>query len=210
MNTRLGMPKAAAISISNLLDECAKIEPGQEVLILAHIDGLYGSDNVVDEQAISWIQSAVQSRGANASTLWIDEPVTPHAWRFPPVVKAAMRGCGVLINQSFDLVVEEMAEFREYIAEHRIKMVRNMATTSSLLCTEWAQTPHELVSEIRYQSSKDFIGGAPWKMIDDNGTHLEGTIVDPLNRPGVPGMPYSSRREEAGYYHPWPEWVHPP
>jgi len=23
-------------------------------------------------------------------------------------------------------------------------------------------------------------------------------------------MPYSSRREEAGYYFPWPEWVHPP
>ena len=93
MNTRLGMPKAAAISISNLLDECAKIELGQEVLILVHIDGLYGSDNMVDEQAISWIQSCVQSRGANASILWIDEPVTPHAWRFPPVVKAAMRGC---------------------------------------------------------------------------------------------------------------------
>ena len=23
-------------------------------------------------------------------------------------------------------------------------------------------------------------------------------------------MPYSSRREDAGYYFPWPEWVHPP
>lgn len=210
MNNPLGIPTAAVVSISDMLDKCAKIKPGQEVLLLAHIDGLYGSDNMVDEQAISWIQSAAQARGANASVLWIDEPATPHAWRFPPVVKAAMAGCDVLINHSFDLVVEEIAEFREYIAEKKVKMVRNMATTAALLCTEWAQTPYELVSEIRYQSSKAFIGGAPWKMTDDNGTHLEGVIVDPLNRPGVPGMPYSSRREEAGYYLPWPEWVHPP
>jgi hypothetical protein len=108
------------------------------------------------------------------------------------------------------LVVEEIAEFREYIAEKKIWMVRNMATTSALLCTDWAQTPHELVSEIRYRSSTAFEGGPRFKMTDENGTHLEGVVVDPLNRPGIPGMPYSSRRREAGYYLPWPEWVHPP
>ena len=78
------------------------------------------------------------------------------------VVKAALKGCDTLINNSFDLAVEEIAEFRDYIDEHKIKMIRNMATTSSLLCTEWAQTPHELICEIRYQSSKDFIGDKPW------------------------------------------------
>lgn len=208
MVKQTGIPKTAAISISDMLDNCAKIKPGQEVLLMAHIDGLYGSDNMVDEQAIAWIQYAVQSRGANASVLWIDEPATPHAWRFPPVVKAAMGGCDVLINHSFNLVMEEIAEFREYIFEKKIKMVRNMATTSTLLCTDWAQTPHELVSEIRYQSSKPFTGGMHWKMVDDNGTHLEGAILDALKT--FPGLPYSARREEAGYYHPWPEWVHPP
>ncbi|MCF8095312.1 MAG: hypothetical protein K9J79_08130 [Desulfobacteraceae bacterium] len=211
MSYQSGMPKAAVISISDMLDNCAGIEPGQEVLLLAQIDGLYSGDNMVDEQAISWIQSAVQSRGANASVLWIDEPDVPHAWRFPPVVKAAMAGCDVLINHSFNLVMEEIAEFRNYTEQEiKVKMVRNMATTSALLCTEWAQTPHELVSEIRHQSSKPFTGGSRWKMVDDNGTYLEGVIVDPLNKPGIPGMPYSSRRDEAGYYRPWPEWVHPP
>ena len=48
-------------------------------------------------------------------------------------------------------------------------------------------------------------------MVDDNGTHLEGVILDPVHKKGVPGMStYASRREEAGYYLPWPEWVHPP
>ena len=154
MSSQFGIPKAALISIGDMLDNCAKVQPGQEVLLLAHIDGLYGSDNMVDEQAISWIQSAVHARGANASVLWIDEPATTHAWRFPPVVKAAMKGCDVLINHSFNLVTEEIAEFREYIAECKVKMVRNMATTSALLCTAWAQTPYELVSEIRFSKRK--------------------------------------------------------
>lgn len=210
MSQRLGMPSAAAISLGDMLDNCANIKPGQQVLILAHIDGLYGSDNLVDEQAVSWMQASIQARGANASILWIDEPAVAHAWRFPPMVKAAMAGCDVLINTSFNLAVEEIAEFRNYIAEKKIWMVRVMATTADLLCSDWAQTPHELVSEIRHQSAKAFTHMAPWVMTDPNGTHLEGLILDPVQRPGIPGMAYNSRRAEAGYYLPFPEWVHPP
>jgi hypothetical protein len=204
------IPKGALIAINDMLDHCARIRPGQEVLILAEIDGLYGGDNLVDEEAIGWIKTGVQDRGANPSVLWIDEPAVPHAWRFPPVVKAALLGCDVLINHSFNLVTEEIAEFREYIAEHKIRMVRNFATTAPLLCSIWAQTPYELVSEIRYQASLPFKAGQKFTMTDENGTHLEGEIINPAHKVGVPGMPYSSRREEAGYYLPWPEWVHPP
>ncbi|MFC1846013.1 hypothetical protein ACFLYM_01180 [Chloroflexota bacterium] len=211
MSNQLGIPKAAVISISDMLDKCAKVQPGHEVVILAEIEGLYGGDSFVDQEAISWIHAAVQMRDANASILWIDEPVKPHAWRFPPVVKAAISACDIMINHSFNLVTEEMTEFREYIEGNKIKMVRNFASTAPLLCTNWAQTPYELVSEIRYEASIPFKGGAPWQLTDDNGTHLEGTILDPFLVPGVPSSrTYSARREEAGYYTPWPEWVHPP
>ncbi len=178
MVAQFGIPKGATISINDMLENCAKVKPGQEVLILAHIDGLYGGDNLVDQDAIAWIQAAVQARGANASVLWIDEPAKPHAWRFPPVVKAAMSACDILINHSFNIVTEEITEFREYIAERKIRMVRNFATTAPLLCTAWAQTPYELVSEIRYQSSLPFKDGAAWQLTDENGTHLEGIIRD--------------------------------
>ena len=210
MTSYAGIPAGAAIAINDMLENCARIEPGQEVLLLAQMDGLYGGDNMVDEQAVAWVHQAVQTKGARGSILWIDEPAVPHAWRFPTVVKAAMLGCDVLINFSFDFVVEEIAEFRDYIAEHKIWMVRNFATTAPLLCTAWAQTPYELVSEIRYQSSLAFQPGLPYVLTDENGTHLEGMTVGSANRAGVPGMPYSSRRREAGYYLPWPEWVHPP
>jgi hypothetical protein len=214
MSNQTAIPAGAAIAINDLLDHCAGIKPGQEVLLLAHIDGLYGGDNLVDQEAISWIQSAIHLRGANASVLWIDEHTEPYSWRLPPVVKAAMEGCDVLINHSFDITFEEITEFRKLLLErNKPVMVRNFATTAPLLCTAWAQTPHELVSEIRYQAALALKEGLNWQLSDDNGTHLEGTIKRILHTPTIddsqPAIPLI-RREDAGPYRPWPEWVHPP
>lgn len=210
MTTMQSIPKGAAQAIGDLLDHCAKIQAGQEVLLLAQIDGLNGRDNLVDETAISWIQSAIQHRGANVSLLWIDEPPRPHAWRLPPVVKAALTACDVMINHSFDMVFEEMVELKRFLWEQKIIMVRNFATTAPLLSTAWAQTPHELVSEIRFQAAVPIREGLSWELTDDNGTRLEGKIDPPYN-PNHPWFTsYTIRREEAGPYRPWPEWVVPP
>ena len=59
------MPADAAVAINDMLDCCAVVKPGQNVLILAAIDGLHGGRNLVDEQTIAWIQSGVQARGAH-------------------------------------------------------------------------------------------------------------------------------------------------
>lgn len=210
MSNQLGIPKRAVTAISDMLDNCAKVQPGMEVLILAYTDGLYGGDNYCDEQAVNWIQAVAQAKGTNASVLWVDEPGELHKWRIPPVVKEAMRGADVMINFPMDLVTEEIAEFRAYIEEVQVRMVRNFAVTSTLLCTDWALTPHEFTRKIRYHSSEPFKHLAPFVLTDDNGTHLEGKILDPVQRPGIPGMPYNSIRDACGHYLPWPEWVHPP
>jgi hypothetical protein len=210
MTAGQGIPKGAAVAIDDLLDHCAKIQAGQEVLLLAHIDGLYGGDNLVDETAISWIQAAVQRRGANASVLWIDEKAKPHAWRFPPVVKAALTACDVMINHSFDIVFEEMVEMKQFLWEKKIIMARNFATTAPLLNTTWAQTPYELVSEIRYQAAVPFKEGEPFQLTDNNGSSLDG-VIEPAYNPHHPWFKfYTIRREEGGAYRPWPEWVVPP
>ena len=206
MNETGGIPRAAAIAVGDLLDKCCRIEPGQEVLILAHTDGLYGGDNMVDTSAVAWIEAGVKFRGANASVLWIDEPARAHAWRFPPIAKAAMGAADLIINHSFDLVMEEMLEFRAAVYANKKVMVRNFATTAPLLCTYWAQTPYELVSEIRYRSSLPIQPGLRWKLSDPNGTDMEGVIL-PSNIPSFSS--YSMRRDQS-YTKPWPEWVHPP
>ncbi|MFC2020763.1 hypothetical protein ACFLU1_03105 [Chloroflexota bacterium] len=210
MGNQIGIPVGAAVAINDLLDQCAKIKPGQEVVLLTHFDGLYGGDNLVDQEAMSWIQSAVQLRGANASVLWINEPARIHAWRVPPVVKAALLACDVFISNSFDIAYEDVEEFKQLVWEKNLRMIRNFATTGSLLCTSWAQTPHELVTEIRYQAALPIQEGLKWLLTDDNGTNLEG-VIEPAFNPHHPWFTtYSVRREEGGGYLPWPEWVVPP
>ena len=211
MTSQLGIPKGAATAINDMLDNCAKMKPGDNVLILSELEDLYNKDWAVDETAVAWIQQAVMMKGGNATILWIDEPPVAHKWRFSPVVKGAMQGCDILINHSLNLVTEEMSEFRVFINENKIRMVRNFASTAPLLCSYWAQTPYELVCEIRRQASMLFQDGLPYVLTDRNGTHLEGNIVGGRGRPYDSSIvPYVSTREETGFYLPWPEWVHPP
>lgn len=203
MTTRPGMPRGAAIAINDLLDNCAQIQPGQQVLILAHVDGLYGGYNLVDEEAIAWMQAGVQQRGAHPTVVWVDEPFEFRKWRLPPVLKAALAGCDVMINNSFDLTWEEVRELMQVIGERGALYVRNFATTSTLLNTAWAQTPHELVSTIRVKAGTMFEErlGQPWTFTHPNGTHLRGK-VEPAR-----AMPYAGWRTN---YRPFPEWVFPP
>ncbi|MBI5440705.1 MAG: hypothetical protein HY900_05765 [Deltaproteobacteria bacterium] len=203
-----GITRGAALAINDLLDACLEVKPGDEVVIASHLDGLYGGDNLVDARAVAWIQAAVQARGANASLLWIDEPAKMHHWRVPPVFLAALKASDVFINNSFDLTIEELKVIQETATEYGVRLGRNFATTPGLLESAWAQTPYELVSEIRYQATVPFgNGGMPYSLTDENGTHLEGTIAPP-SHPRFPT--YTRRRNEGPGYRPFPEWVFPP
>lgn len=201
------IPKAAIISINDFIDNCAKIEAGQEVILIAHIDGLYGGDNMVDREAISWIQAGIQMRRANASVLWIDEVAIPHAWRLPPIVKAAMKVADISILHSFDITFEEIVELKRFVYNDKIRLIRNFATTAPLLCTSWAQTPHELVGAIRYRTALSITEGADWELSDSNGTHLKGKILPAYDKEHPWFTRYAITREEGNGYIPWPEWV---
>ncbi len=207
MRGREGIPKGISIAIDDLLDHCAEIKPGQEVVLFAQADGLYGGDNLVDPQVISWLQAGIQHRGANASILWIDEPDRPHAWRIPPVYWAALEACHVFISHSFNLTTEEFGQIWQRTSQLGIAFVRNMATTPALLNTAWAQTPYELVSQIRHQAAAVFQVGLPFQLTADNGTHLEGTIDTPGN---ASSPTYTTWRREGFSYRPFPELVFPP
>ena len=159
MSAAPGIPKVAAIAVNDFLDNCVRVEAGQEILLLAHVDGLYGGDNVVDQDAIAWIQSGISARGAHPTVMWIDEPMKPHAWRIPPAAKAAIKASDVLILNSLDLEIEEMVEMKDLAFQDHIPHIRNFATTAPLLCTAWARTPYKLVSEIRHEASLAFVPG---------------------------------------------------
>lgn len=211
MSNQLGIPLSAWNSLTQLVDHCAQVKPGQEVVILAHEDGVYGSDNWCDPLAVAWVKTAFASRGARVTVLWADEQAKEHAWRFSPVVKGAITDADIFVNFSNDLVVEEVAEFRNYLEVCKTWYIRLFGVSAPMLMSKWAQTPHELVCMVRHISSDPFMK-PPQKYVltDPNGTHLEGTCLEPKKRAGIPGMPYNSWRRDASHYIPYPEWVHPP
>jgi hypothetical protein len=210
---RSGIPlvtAGAALAIADMLDNCARLEAGQEVILLADADGLHGGDNLVDEVAIAWIKQAAEARGANVTVMWIEERAKVHEWRLPPVLKAAISACDLIINHSFDLSFEEIVELKQYLWEKKKLLVRNYATTAELLNTAWAQTPHELVSEIRYQAAVPLKPGLAWELTDASGSHLTGRLEPAYNPHHQWFTDYTVRREVGGGYRPFPEWVVPP
>ena len=198
-----GVPRRAATAIDDMLVHAAKIKSGQRVLILAYLDGLYGGDNLVDRDAVHWIQRAAEAHGAKPTVLWVDLTAVAHHWRFPDEVRKAFDDSDVMIYHSFDLTSEEMIGFRKHVASTGKIAVRNFASTAPLLCTDWALTPHEFVSEIRYQGTKAIQPGLGWRITDENGTYLEGVVLPSKIFPS-----YTQRRGKGVI--PWPEWVIPP
>lgn len=199
------MPRQAALAVNNLLDNCAEVKAGQQVVIVAAFDGLSGGANLVDEATIGWLQAGVQLRGAHPTVLWTDIPSRLHDWHVPPVLKAAVAGADMLISHAFDLPFEELYELRDVMTRQKAVFVRNMATTAELLASDWANTPYALISEIRIRTARLFKPGQSWTLSHANGTRLSGKIRTAL----PPGRKYDDYRSE-GFYRPFPEGVFSP
>lgn len=217
------IPLRAAIAIADMLDNCAKIEAGQHVVVVAARDGLHGGFNLVDEQVVAWVQAGLAGREADVSVVWMDIPIRPAVvwgngkdlatpWRIPSAAKAAMKAADVIISHVFDLSYEEeLREMHDLVDEEGILFVRNMATTAPLLTSNWALTPYELVSEIRYHASDFGKPGATWEMTHPNGTRLTGEIAHPWNDRHFGGWEtYGSYRSKLSPYRPFPEGIQTP
>jgi len=207
------VPKQAAIAVGDLVDNCAKVKPGMNVLLVAANDGVYGGVNIVDSEVISWLHSAIVQRGADATVIWCDIPYRPmvywgdgadpgKAWRLPPIVAGAMKSADCIISNAVDLTFEEeLRETADLLEENNIKYARNMATTGALLTSNWGLTPYELVSEIRVQACALAVPGAKWVMTHPNGSHIEGYVVKPED------MDDYAHYRDIGVYCPFPEGV---
>lgn len=77
MNSTVTIPASAAIAIADMPDNAAQIEPGQQVVIVAARDGLYGDFNLVDECVIDLTEAAAAGRGADISVVWMDVRARP-------------------------------------------------------------------------------------------------------------------------------------
>jgi hypothetical protein len=136
--------------------------------------------------------------------IWSEKQERVVSWRLPQVLKRAIEGADAVITHAVDLSFEEeLRETQEVFDKARVPMVRNMATTAPLLMSAWAQTPYELVSEIRLKAAALIEPGLAWTITHSNGTHLEGRVA----RPGR--FESYAQRRQVGMYRPFPEGVLP-
>ena len=113
-----------------------------------------------------------------------------------------MRAADVVISNAVDLTYEEeLREIPDILEERKTPFARNMATTASLLSSNWGLTPYELVSEIRIQANALAKPGAKWVMTHPNGSHIEGYVVKPED------MDDYAHYRDIGVYCPFPEGV---
>ena len=61
------IPTQAAVAVADLVDNCAKVKPGMNVLIVGANDGLHGGVNIVDRETVAWVHAAIVERGADAT-----------------------------------------------------------------------------------------------------------------------------------------------
>jgi hypothetical protein len=134
--------------------------------------------------------------------LWGNGADPSKAWRVPPVVASAMRAADVIISHAVDLTYEEeLREIPDILEERNIRYARNMATTASLLTSNWGLTPYELVSEIRVQACALAKPGSKWVM-----TPSQRLTYRRLRRQ-TRGMDDYAHYRDIGPYCPFPEGV---
>jgi hypothetical protein len=192
-------------AITDLLDNCAQVQRDQRVLILGSLDGLSGGVNLVAEEVLMWLHAGVVARGGHSTIIWTEVNARTGPPRVPPIIKAALKEADLLINHIFDMPMEELLELRSVLSETGVTMVRNMATTASLLASDWAQTPYELVSKIRSRVNQMIEPGVSWIVEHPNGTCVKGVAGPPKGS----FQSYDQSRFD-GHYRPFPEGVFTP
>jgi hypothetical protein len=105
------IPKQAAIAVGDLVDNCAKVKPGMNVL-LVYNDGVYGGVNIVDWRFwLHWRSAeSADATGFAISRIgrwFIGAMADPGAWHFSPIVAGAMKSADCIISNAVDLTFEE-------------------------------------------------------------------------------------------------------
>jgi len=194
--------------VDDMLANCGRVEAGQKVLIVAALDGLAGGHNLVDRETVDLIFNGAQRLGADPAILWLDMTQPDPAHRvIPSILEHAVAGSDIVVALAQDLSWEENVEFRSLLRTHKVPVIRQMATTLSMLSSPWGQLPYELVAQIRFAIGSVMKEGAKFTINHENGTSLEGKIALPAE-----GSSFSTftQRRTNDLYRPFPEGVYVP
>jgi hypothetical protein len=155
-----------AIALDNLLRRCARIKPGQRVLVLNETDS-----DVVEPEIVELIADHARELGAEVRTLWSEHVERP--------------------DQIRDDILTAIAEADVTIFHHGIggKLrfagipgkgigVTNLASNAAILDSPWARVPYGLWEATMQVIARDLAATRNWRITDLHGTDISGTVPD--------------------------------
>ncbi len=175
----------------NCVISCGGVTRGTNVLILNLIND---PAEPVDELAVHALATVAQEAGANVQILWTTGMEKSWWSEVPPIVIGAFSAADLVINNTL-AIGRPIKAVREMMFSKKIPMIRNMATTSGILSSEWARFPFELSDEITRRVGERFDRAKTWRAVASNGTDVNGK-VGKVPTVGTGHTRYAERRRE--------------
>jgi hypothetical protein len=184
----------------NCIVDCGQIKKGTNVLILSLIGD---ASNPVDDHAVQALATVAQEQGASVQILsatgmekgWWDE--------VSPIVLGAFEKADVVVNNTISIGRPVKAIRTAMFAGKGITMIRNMATLTDVLSSEWATFPFALSDEITRRVGQRLDAAKTWRVVHHNGTDISG-IIGPAPTIGTGHKKYGEYRTQ-GRNRPFPQ-----
>jgi len=159
----------------NCVLSCGKVERGTNVLILNLIND---PTNPVEETVVHALATVAQEAGASVQILWTTGMEKSWWSEVPPVVIGAFQAADLVINNTIS-IGRPLKAVRQVMFGKGINMIRNMATTTGVLSSEWARFPFELSDEITKRVGDRLEAAKSWRTVHPNGTDISGKLGRP-------------------------------
>lgn len=155
-----------ATALDNLLRGCARIEPGQRVLVLNETDS-----DLLEPQIVDRIAERARELGADVHVLWSE-----HVERPEQISDAILRAIAAADVTIFHHGIGGKLRFAG-IPGNGIG-VTNMASNAAILDSAWARVPYGLWESAMAIIARDLAAARSWRITDPNGTDIAGTVPD--------------------------------
>lgn len=152
----------------NALLNYAKIEPGNQVLILNEL-GTY-----VDPFVVHALATVIEEAGAEPHILWTKKLEKTWWQKLSPVVRGAVANADVLVQ---NIATIGKTHILDLILEKKVRRFRNYATDIATMTSDWARFPVELQDYLETTVNTMLIEAKTYRVITDDGTDISGEVL---------------------------------
>ncbi len=161
-----GQQSGRAVAIDNLLLNCAKMRAGTTILFVNE-----NGTEAVSRDTVEAIEARARELGGSVTSLWLDHVPGPED--MPQSVLDAVAASDVAV---FTHNMGGLLRLRPVPGNGLV--VHNYVGTDAMLDSPWSRVPYGLWEKISGIIAREFAASHTWRIRDDRGTDVTGTIPE--------------------------------